>query len=95
MWKYLEVSERFPIFAVEIKSFYDGVLLYAHVYMDSSLPDDKEAQNIMEVQRKDSRGIERDLKEIAENAQRDFEKWERLKAEADAEAEAERLKAQR
>ena len=38
---------------------------------------------------------ERYLKEIAENAQRDFEKWERLKAEADAEAEAERLKAQR
>ena len=63
--------------------------------MDSSLPDDKEVQNIMEVQRKDSRGIERDLKEMAENAQRNFEKWERLKAEADAEAEAERLKAQR
>ena len=39
--------------------------------------------------------IERDLKEMAENAQRDFEKWERLKAEADAEAEVERLKAQR
>ena len=39
--------------------------------------------------------IERDLKEMAENAQRNFEKWERLKAEADAEAEAERLKAQR
>ena len=39
--------------------------------------------------------MERYLKEIAENAQRDFEKWERLKAEADAEAEAERLKAQR
>ena len=83
------------MFVIEIKSFYYGVLLYAHIYMDCSLPDDKEAQNIMEVQRKDSRGIERDLKEIAENAQRDFEKWERLKAEADAEAEAERLKAQR
>ena len=39
--------------------------------------------------------IERDLKEMAENSQRNFEKWERLKAEADAEAEAERLKAQR
>ena len=37
--------------------------------------------------------MERYLKEIAENAQRDFEKWERLKAEADAEAA--RLKAQR
>ena len=37
--------------------------------------------------------IERDLKEMAENAQRNLEKWERLKAEADAEAA--RLKAQR
>ena len=39
--------------------------------------------------------IEWDLMVMAENAQRNFEKWERLKAEADAEAEAERLKAQR
>ena len=37
--------------------------------------------------------IERDLKEMAENAQRNLEKWERLKAEADAEAA--RLKAQK
>lgn len=37
--------------------------------------------------------MERYFKEIAENAQRDFEKWERLKAEADAEAA--RLKAQK